>query len=1084
LLPVAEAYEKDKRPHSAIAIYREVLALDPEHAKALDSVDRIAALPDPSLAADSSGIDLFEDVSDEWIRKHDEEHSTWGKRAKYKSEYYTVYTDAGYKVLIQAAKAMDQMHLFYKDFFSVTGSVARIDLNIFKTREGYLKKGIGPPVEWSGGHFTGGAVETYIGQSGFQGALSTLFHEAAHQFVNKATSAGGWLNEGLASFFQGTRLQANGTVLMNLPAMDRMGPLVARLRRGWMKDVKDGIDAGEPNKTPETSPTFDVILQNKYAWGPPWYAPTWGVVYFCYNYQDPKDGRFIYRESFLEFLNKSGGRTGDSAVGNFEKVVLENPAPPTSGVKSDIALPETVAELNELWKDWLINLSDEVNGVKVGERPYLNWGRYAIQRKEFTTAAEHFEKGLAATPNVPELMSGYAELLADELGNEDRAAKLILQVLRVLESADEPDTRAIAKAEKLLGKWDPKRESLDKVHSQINATAISLIQRYLSNGHNMMTMHLASRMGTDLNVPGVNAFYEEAWRRCGKSLDLWKLAYNEQDLKGWSSGPESPFVSNGDSLDTNFGTYDAKDFRYATLPMDLITTGDYSLEAEIFAGSGKVGFCGLAFGMRGSGVFNALILLPGKGSSGVVAGSAFIDLASFSGGGSPRVLRHVPAIDPKKIGQSTTEQWKKLRLEVTGTHCDVYLNDELKVVHEFPSRSSVSGSLGLITGTGSGRFRNVRYLSRSPRDVGAALERKAKMEKFGDADQSIGGSWLGKKAPFPVVSGWLKGERKDWKEAGPVPQLLVMWSIRQNETIRIDRWLQKLQEQYSNVGLRILSVCSIEDKAKLKGYLEGAKFPGSIALDGPVADLGDTFDDYSILSFNLPRLILIDIDGKVVWEGDPGFSAGRRWKPGAETYLDAPLDELIAGRNLAELGTWRTAWKTVAIDALHNADFQTAYPILLQSKNFKARGDVDVFEAQSRLNSVIGALQAMDSTLSGFERQGCEAALTTLLDWGKLLAHKLDKQAARDAKSASKGSGAKGWKATLEFLKAHKLRVKRNGEEAALDEIRTELGKSESRLAALLLENLDGLTGEAANDEIARASDLDKLWLAREYFRW
>ena len=137
-----------------------------------------------------------------------------------------------------------------------------------------------PPVEWSGGHFTGGAVETYVGSGGFQETLNTLFHEAAHQFVNRATSAGGWLNEGLASFFEGTRLLPNGTVLMNLPANHKLFPLAGRLERGWMADHKDGISRENPNQTPRTAPGFDVVLENKYEWGPPWYAPTWGVVFF------------------------------------------------------------------------------------------------------------------------------------------------------------------------------------------------------------------------------------------------------------------------------------------------------------------------------------------------------------------------------------------------------------------------------------------------------------------------------------------------------------------------------------------------------------------------------------------------------------------------------------------------------------------------------------------------------------------------------------------------------------------------------------------------------------------------------------
>ena len=106
-----------------------------------------------------------------------------------------------------------------------SGGSSRIDLNIFKTRDEYLELGIGPPVEWSGGHFTGGAVETYV-EGGFANMVGTLFHEAAHQFVSLATSASGWLNEGLASFFEGCRILPNGTVIMNMPANHRLFPLV------------------------------------------------------------------------------------------------------------------------------------------------------------------------------------------------------------------------------------------------------------------------------------------------------------------------------------------------------------------------------------------------------------------------------------------------------------------------------------------------------------------------------------------------------------------------------------------------------------------------------------------------------------------------------------------------------------------------------------------------------------------------------------------------------------------------------------------------------------------------------------------
>ena len=47
-------------------------------------------------------------------------------------------------------------------------SSSPITLKIFQSKEEYLKLG-SSPVEWSGGQFTGSAVETYFGPGGFDG---------------------------------------------------------------------------------------------------------------------------------------------------------------------------------------------------------------------------------------------------------------------------------------------------------------------------------------------------------------------------------------------------------------------------------------------------------------------------------------------------------------------------------------------------------------------------------------------------------------------------------------------------------------------------------------------------------------------------------------------------------------------------------------------------------------------------------------------------------------------------------------------------------------------------------------------------
>ncbi len=1082
LFDVAQSYEKERRPHSAIAAYREVIALDPENAEAAAAIERIASQPDPSLAEDATPKDLFEDVSEEWIREHDEKHATWSKKASFESEYYNVKTNAGYRILIQAADAMDKMHVFYKRFFGVEGSVARIELLIFRTHDEYLKLGSSPS-EWSGGQFTGGAVETYVHQGGFQETLSTLFHEAGHQFVNRATSAGGWLNEGLASFFEGTRLLANGTVRMNLPALHRLAPLTQRLERGWMKDAKDGTDDKEPNRIPSTAPGFDLVLENAYTWGPAWYAPTWGVVYFCYNYQDPADGRFVYRKAFADFLNKSGGRSGDSAVANFEEVVLAKPLAPTPGVESSFPLPETVAELNPIWKDWILRLRDEYDGSLTVERPYLKWARYAVERKEYEIAAEHFEDALLAASDDPEVLVAFAEFLASQK-QVDRAVKLVLRALRVLEDAEQPDKTRIAQAEKLLGGWDPSRKTLDGIHADLWSVAQNIVRRYMTAGRHMMAMELAWRFTADLRVPDLMPYYEQAWRQSKKSLHLWKLAYNEKDLEGWSAPASTSFLPKGEVLEASLGRYAADDFGYEVLPMDIVTAGDYSIEVDVLARSGEVGFSGIVFGLTGGSTFNALIYLPGKGASGGLAGSGFLDLSGFRGG-APLVWRHVPVAAATKTGESVTDaEWKRLRLDVTGPFADVYIDGELVVVHEFPSARSASGGLGLIVGRGQARYRNVRYLARSPRDPGARLERAVKMEAYAGEEQSIGGSWLGKVPPFPKVQGWLAGERTSWKEVGPVPQLLVMWSQRQNDLIPINDWLAWLEEKYRDMGLAVVCIASVEDTQGVASYLERRPFPGVVGLDGAGVNLGDTFEAYGIGVFNLPRLILLDIDARVVWEGDPGLRAGSRWSPGGATFLDAPLEELVGRRNLRALSAWRSDWTQVALPAMHDGDFAKAKPILQAASRFEAKGDTDVFDAQTRLAALKSALASVDSTVASLEREGCEPALDVLLEWGKVLGIELDARTKKQLRSVTAGPGAVEWNGVREYLKGHLRRVKKDGAEGALAALRAELAQKRGRFASVLLGRLEGVGPEGVDEVIAGAARIPETWLAREYFSW
>lgn len=1054
LAPLAAQYEKDARPHSAIRVHQQILTLDPERTESLDAIQRISSAPDPSLAESAKPRDLLADVSQEWMREHDAKHSTWKDRAKLERENYVTQTDAGYEVLVRAAEAMEQMNAFYRRFFQYgteedKKSVSRIELRIFKNRDEYLKLG-SSPAEWSGGQFTGGAVETFVGQGGFEEMVGTLFHEAAHQFVGLATNAVGWLNEGLASFFEGCRILANGTVIMNLPANHRLFPLAERMEKGWMTDAADGIDPKNPTGSePEKAPTFRIVLENRYSWGPPWYAPTWGVVYFLYNFQDPADGRFVYRAAFREFINASGGKSGEGAVENFEKVVLANPSKRTPGVEAseDLRLPKKIEDLDAVWKDWLLRLRDEQAGRAKPDRPYLDWAKHAIARKDFGDAFEHFEKGLAATPDDVELLVAFADHLALRENDSDRASKLVTRALQVLEASKDaaPDEKRVKELEQRLAKWDPKRETLAKAVSDTVKTARSLVERYLAADLPLLTMDLSWRLGTALNAPDLLDLYADAARRTKKSIAIWKLAYNESDLEGWAGGSNNDtFEPYGALLRSRFGRYVEGSWDYRFLTLDKVTSGDFSMQADIAAAPGRNAFCGLVFGRKDGQSFHAVVFFPGGNGDEGVTVSGSIDLTSFFGSDSFKVWRHAPV-------KPTESDWHTFRLDVSGPIVDVWVDGELIASQEFGSVDALRGSFGLITGPGEAQFKNVRYLAREARDPAALIEREMRLAdaRAKSPDGRIGESWIGVVPPFPEVGKWVQGSRTSWDEAGPVPTLLVFWSRTQNEKIPMDAWLRHLAETHKDVGLDFICVTEPADTKDIADYLEKHPFPGAVATDLLMdyeGGIGRTLTKYSIDRFQYPRLLLLDVDHKVIWEGDPGFEVGKRWAPGTDSYLDAPLGDLIAKRRLKDLGRWRKDWAATGSPALRDGRFDAALPLMREARGMPREGVREVDEALSRLEAVEKAIDALDATAAKIVAAGAEPALDALLSFAVALERPIDAKKLRALKGqATGGTNAKAWEKAIALARKTRKELKPGGEAAA---------------AKAVVAGLAGLTGE------------------------
>jgi tetratricopeptide (TPR) repeat protein len=1088
LVEIADAYEKSTRPHSAIGALKQALALDPDRADLATRIEKIAESPDPSLAEDARPADLLEGVSAEWIAEHDAEHATWKDRAKLEKPNYVTYTDAGYEVLVRAGEAMEQMNAFYRQFFRYGDgedkrNPSRIELRIFKDKDEYLKLG-SSPAEWSGGQFTGSAVETFIGAGGFEGMTGTLFHEAAHQFVSLATSASGWLNEGVASFFEGTRILANGTVVMNLPASGRLFPLAGRMEAGWMADADDGIDPSDPNVTPSKSPTFRIVLEDRYEWGPPWYAPTWGVVYFLFNYQDPVDGRYVYRKAFGDYLNASGGKSGETAIKTFEEVVLGHPEPVTPGLVTGLKLPETVDELEPIWKDFILSVRDRQSGRDKSPLPYKQWAQHARKRKALADADESFERAFQEDSRDTDLLVDYAEHLI-ETGKTDRGVRMLRRAASLLELSGTVDRQRLQDIDARLAKVDPNHKRLARLRRELVDEAAAVIGAYREAGLELMAMEVSSRLALELGEPSLLEGYEAAVRATGRSLARWRLVYDEQSLEGWnSSGQEKTFEPQGPLLTAHFGEYDASSALYSVMSLDEVTSGDYSFEAEVLARHGENVFAGIVFGKKSASDFHALVTYPPKpGNNG------FVNLVTFYGAGANDTWRRSPVPDKGEDPERSSAGLgsappTKLRVDVTGRTADVWIDGQFVATQEFPSLDVLRGGFGLLIGPGTAAFRNVRLLARPARDPSAAIERSLWLESGGASAEQTG-SFMGVVPPWPAVEEWLVGQRASWQEELGHPQLLVLWSIDQNDAVQIDTWLANLAKRHADVGLAIVNVASAWDVERIADYLRTHEFPGVIALDSLTdgQGIGTTFERFDVARFHLPRLVLLDIDGKVAWEGDPGFSKGQPWK-GQEALLDAPLRDLIARQKLPELMAWKQDWPA-AREALARGEVAVALPALRAALPFDPRATPEVDEAQLALAKLEDAIRGIDTfieTLAAAER---EPAFDVALEWAEVLG--LEVTRTKTVKAVAKAASVSGWKRAQAALKPLTGKLKSGKVPDDLEEILAKVEGMPGTFPAELATHLRAAAAEGAEAlraAVEAAPELPAHWLATEYFHW
>ena len=264
--------------------------------------------------------------------------------------------------------------------------------------------------------------------------LGTLFHEASHQFMTMLADRGGhapaWLNEGTASFFEGAKAMADGTVLWPDAARSRLENLHYMLTQVKGPTFEDVIGYKLPGSYPG----------EYYAWG-------WGIVYYLQEYEDPDTFEYVWRRPYSTYRDKITTTSPPLDPRELFEDVFANSSSPLGF--------EDVTEFFDHWRDWIVN---EIHPLHFGtERRERRLAR--VER--YLEAADRAKDGDSVGP---------ADLL-------ERALRDLEYVRSEIDEADEPDVALILKQIEVLrrlGRDSTEAALIEEVLDLVDAAVVAL----------------------------------------------------------------------------------------------------------------------------------------------------------------------------------------------------------------------------------------------------------------------------------------------------------------------------------------------------------------------------------------------------------------------------------------------------------------------------------------------------------------------------------------------------------------------------------------------------------------------------------
>lgn len=637
------------------------------------------------------------------IAAYNRKYAEWPKAAESREFYtkqYRIHTNMGWELGMAMANTMEQLNKHLRKVYQhkLSGKPLKTcQLDVFATydewkevEEAEVGGGLSPNI---GGFFSplDNRISTYdqstVGRE-FSGLWGTLFHEGSHQFKADITTnlMPGWVNEGVATYMEGSQLMPNGVMVPNLVPDDRIRPLVQMIGAKPPEEgqTSSAVTPDDANIDVEDFLTFfqgGSYSGRYYPWG-------WGFVYFIQNFED-ENGDLVYLPFFKEYVDtyRSGGN--HDIMDRWIEYFIEKPERP--GI-------EDFEDWYAVWASWILELYKIHDGGEEQADVLCDRGDRQLSLGKSDRAFESYSWALRKDEKSVRAMWGLAQAKG-EMGADDGAAYFLRQTLAWCD-AQADDTAQVEHLEFDVGSL--RNAALEQVAS-INSNLVDgaseaevtflnkvldLSGQYLEAGQPRNAAQvLKDSIGVLGPVHELVAELATVQEDGGFSLQRPHRPVVDEELSRWLSGLGR---SRWGAIENGVRVEGANGFNY--LVYDEAPSTPYRLEAKITYESGEgFKFFGVAFGDS----------LSGRQIVGWLRASLFGKLEFKETG-----LEVTDVFAVSEFGRGDSVDFA---LQVKDGKAELYLDEE--IVGSVPiSNLEAAGRVGFVSIDASVKFEDIRIL--------------------------------------------------------------------------------------------------------------------------------------------------------------------------------------------------------------------------------------------------------------------------------------------------------------------------------------------------------------------------------------